>query len=146
MSDEQPDIDLQAFFEALIEMPEPVLDVGPHKSVRIRRVTTVQLYSIIDLVKTLIEHFKIGDFKDLHTIATAMKDPAEFFKAVLQAYPRVVLLLQELTSLSREELNELELDHLLLVAMAVWRVNESFFSRRVSKLIPTLSLQKPATS
>ena len=139
--EQEEDINMHEFLETIADSKKPVvvLEVNGEKvDVEIYRVTAVQLYNVVDLLKGAIQTLGLTNFQELQTIANIMNDPQKAIGLFMENYERALALVDGLCNLEKSAINALEFDQLILLIMAEWRVNEHFFTTKVAGLLNNL--------
>lgn len=145
--DDKDSFDMEAFMGKLEGNSSPVTqDFGKHKDVAVRKATAPQLLDIVDLLKYMIKSSGLSGFDEesLQTFAESIKDdPDIMFDIFTQNYDRAMNLITALCSLSKDEVDNLDLDYLMALVTCEWKVNETFFIQRIMpmlrRLIPSLN-------
>jgi len=138
----ETEIDIEDFLDTLTGQDSPTVPIKD-ANVSIKRATAAELYNIMDLLRTLIKTLGITDVAGIEEAVKTIKDPAMFITLLMDSHDRMFKLVAGLSDMTEEEVMALEIDDLLLLAMAEWRVNERFFTERVILLAKALFPQSP---
>ena len=133
------DFDIESWIEAVGALgpgQNPTVKLTTGKDVQIKKVTASQLYLIIDLVKQIAIHLNIQNFDDLNKALAAVQEPITFLSLLGGSVDRALDLIAALCDLNEQTVKEgLDLDDLLLIALAEWKYNERFFTTRLVPMI-----------
>lgn len=138
VEEQEDDLDMAEFLDTLVGENEPTIDIGAHKEVAIKRATAAELYNILDLVRGLIKTLGITNLTEMEKAIKEIEDPGLFMTILMESHDRTFKLIYALCNLTDEEVMALEIDHLLVLVMAEWKVNERFFTERVMGLVANL--------
>lgn len=134
------DFDIDAWIDAIGEEgPAPKIVLRTGKEVQISKVTASQLYLMLDLIKQIAVHLNITNFDDLSEALKNVQDPVTLMSLLGGSIDRLLDLIVALCDLNEQSVKEgLDLDDLLLIALAEWRLNEHFFTTRLIPMIQRL--------
>lgn len=136
--EKEQDIDMYELLNTIVGEEAPTIDIGSIADVSIKRVTGAQLYNLLDLFRGIIESTGVKSLSGLEDLQEKIQEPALLMELLMRSHDRMIDLVTGLCSLEKDQVINLEIDHLLLLMMAEWKVNESFFMTRVMGLVTSL--------
>lgn len=138
------DFDIDAWVRALDsgrDVGKIVISTG--KEVGVKKATATELFLIIDILKSIAIHLNIKNFDNLGTALNNINDPVSFLGMIGGSLDRAIDLIAALCDLGKETVHKgLDLDDLLLIAWAEWKVNEHFFTTRLLPLVRRLGIEE----
>lgn len=139
---EDDDFDMDAFIEAIgLGEEPPSIKIKGGKELRIKKATAAQLFLILELLKSIAVNMNIQSFDNMGDLLTAIDKPVDFLSLLSGSVDRMLQLVASLCAndeIDTESVERMELDDLLLLAWAEWKVNEHFFTNRLLPMIQKL--------
>lgn len=135
------DFNIEGWAEALgiDKGPPPKIIISTGKEVQVNKATAAQLYLILDLLRVMAIHLKVESFDNLEEMVKSIENPIDFLGMLSGSMDRMLALVVELCDIGEETVNKgLDLDDLLLIVWAEWKVNENFFMTRLLPMIQRL--------
>jgi hypothetical protein len=114
------------------------LDSGETRDVQIRKCKARQIGYVMRFLANAFKITGITDFKQAAQAAEALQDPNVLLNVLSDIMEDAIATAAQLTDLTVDEFHELDLDDAVAVMLAVWTVNQSFFSARVLPMIQNI--------
>lgn len=116
---------------------EPVVvQLGDGRDVEIRRCKVLQISRVLRLVSDFFNDLKVTKVGDLPQID--LQNPSIILQLFANYADQVFEVTALLTSLSEEEMKELDMDDAILVVREVWLLNQNFFLHKILPLVQGL--------
>ncbi len=144
-----PEEVIQESHEALVNVSEILapedpqtievhLDDGTTRIVQIRKCKARQIGYVMRFLANAFKTTGITDFKEAKRAAETLKDPNVLLNVLSDIMEDAIATAAQLTDLNVDEFHNLDLDDAVAVMLAVWAVNQSFFSARVLPMIQNI--------
>lgn len=114
------------------------LDDGTTRTVQIRKCKARQIGYVMRFLANAFKTMGIKDFKEAKGVVERLKDPNNLLNILSDIMEDAIATAALLTDLESEEFHNLDLDDALAVMLAVWAVNQAFFSTRVLPMIQSI--------
>lgn len=138
---ETKEFDTEAFLEALGQPGKvPTITLHDGKKVMINKVTAKNLVGVIEVLKTFATLIDLKSFNDMERIVHFTNDPIQFLTVLQSMNDRVRNVIGDLCSIGRNNILDVELDDLVLIAWAEWQVNYRFFTERMIPMFSRLNM------
>lgn len=129
------DMDTEEEMQVIANEPQVIL-LGM-RSVEIYKCKVRQLTKITAFLKTVVGALGLTDV-NTQELKIDLNDPITYTVLFDTCYDDTVELISSLCGLTRDELEDLELDEMFLLVSSVFEVNKSFFLNRVLPLVKGL--------
>ena len=113
----------------------PTVEISTGVKVKIKKATAAQVFLILKVLKSIAKTMNLDSLDDLASIAERIDNPVQFLEMLEASHDHIFDLISALCSIGVESLMTCDLDDVLIIAWAEWKVNEHFFTTR---LMPTL--------
>lgn len=114
----------------------PKITLSTGKEVQVRKATAAQLSLILDLLKQIALHLKLTNFNDIGQAIAAIENPVDFLGMLAGSMEKLLELVASMCDLNEQTVKEgVDLDDLLLIVWAEYKLNEHFFMTRLLPLI-----------
>ncbi len=112
------------------------VEIGDGREVEIRRCKVMQISRVLRLVSDFFGELEIKRVGDIPQID--LQNPSILLKLFAGYAEQVFEVASNLTSLTKEEMQELEMDDAILIVREVWLLNQSFFLQKILPLVQGL--------
>ena len=123
--------------EVVKELPETV-ELSDGKTVTIYKCKVQHLGTVLKFLTFILEEMEIDGQIGIEGLN--LKSPSVLLQMFSKAAPQMIEVVSVLCSLDQEEVQDLELDDAVEVAVAIWNLNQLFFSRQVLPKLPFLQI------
>ena len=114
---------------------EDAISLKDGTEVEIYKCKAKNIGRVMDFIAFIMTEMKIDSFGDMPT-EIDLKDPNLILPLLTKAAARIIYLSADLCSLSKEEVEELELDDMIKLVTAQFEVNKDFFLKNVLPSVP----------
>lgn len=132
--------------EALVEVSEVLapetpsviivrMDDGSTLDVHVHKCKARQIGYVMRFLANAFKSMGIKDFKEAAGVVERLKDPNNLLNILSDIMEDAISTAAILTDLEEEQFQNLDLDDAVAVMLAVWTVNQAFFSARVLPMI-----------
>ena len=118
----------QLFTEQKITLP------SSKKEVKIKKVTLRTMKPVMDLIAEVLEELQLS-VDNLPTVN--LQNPALLLKLISNRFEQVIAVAGKLSSLTEDELLDMDMDESVIVVQAIVALNKDFFT---TKVLPNLRL------
>ena len=114
------------------------MDDGSTRDVQIRKCKARQIGYVMRFLASAFKTMGITDFKEAAGVVERLKDPNQLLNILSDIMEDGIATAALLTDLETDEFHNLDLDDAVAVMLAVWTVNQDFFSARVLPMIQSI--------
>ncbi len=114
------------------------LDDGTTRQVQIRKCKARQIGHVMRFLASAFKVMGISDISKAKELAGTLQDPNLLLLMISEIMDDAIATAALLTDLELDDFHNLDLDDAVAVTLAVWAVNQAFFSERVLPMIQSI--------